>query len=170
MRYRFDVSVTGLLLISLVLLGTTAHAQQGGAVNLAEIENGRVTISPPSLDALPCGLEVPPLLSALSDKLQAGGITPVDEGPITITLSVLTHLEPDSDRCGTATMLGVYKKISYFDEEAGWLRSGQIVLWQRGTMILSPTADHREAVIGEAERLGGALLETWRADQSSTSG
>ncbi|HSG72867.1 MAG TPA: hypothetical protein VLA12_20810, partial [Planctomycetaceae bacterium] len=73
-------------------------------------------------------------------------------------------------RCGTATMLGAYREVSYFDEEAGQLRSGHIVLWQRGTMALSRTADHNDVVLEEVGRLGDALLDTWQTEKPSTSG
>ena len=159
--------MTSLLLAALVTFSAPATADPG---SLAGVKQVRVKVSPPSLDALPCGLDMKALLTALSERLQSGGFIPSGDGAVTVTVSMMTHLEEGGDRCGTATMLGAYREVSYFDEEAGQLRSGHVVLWQRGTMALSRTADHPDVVLEEVRRLGDSLLETWQTENPSTSG
>ena len=64
--------------------------------------------------------------------------------------------------CATAAMLGAYQLVDYFDDKAGWLKSGYIVLWQRGAQVLSSPADHPLATERTLARLTDNLLKTRR--------
>ncbi|NCG40738.1 MAG: hypothetical protein GWP30_07070, partial [Actinobacteria bacterium] len=62
--------------------------------------------------------------------------------------------------------LGVYRKVAYYDDDAGWLRNGYVVLWQRGQQVMSGTADHAEMTTMVVQQLSEKLIESWRAENS----
>jgi len=156
-----------------VLLAFMMSAIPGGArgaggtpADLAGVAGIRVSISQTTPDAMACGIDLRDLLNGFTDGLVSGGLTIDQSAEVTVTLSVLTGYDEPSGICATAPMLGVYRRVSYFDEKLGWLRSGQVVLWQRGTATATGSSDHAVAVRQAVTQLSDAFLGSWRTVNS----
>jgi len=165
--FRYLVLGAGLNLI----LGSMAMAQTGNLrvpdANLANLTSVRVTASQTTPDAVNCGPDLDDLLPHMEEELKAGGLQVVETPAHLLTVSILTVHDAARGVCSSATMLGSYKLVSFFDETQGALKSGYVVLWQRGKQVMSPPTDHAVAVEGAVNRLIGGFLEDWRRDEGS---
>lgn len=156
-----------------VLLAMLSAAAPAGArgetavpADLAGVSGVRISISQTTPDAMTCGVDLREMLPVVSDGFVTGGLTIDQAADVTVTLSILTGYDGNTGVCASAPMLGAYRRVSYYDEKAGWLRSGQIVLWQRGTAATTPSSDHAVAVRAAVSRLSDTFLESWRGANS----
>lgn len=151
-----------------LLAGAPAGLRADGPTpaDLAGVDAVRITVSQTTPDALTCGIDLRTLLPTVSETLADGGV-PVDSAAeVTVTLSVLTGYDDVTGACASAPMLGAYRRVSFFDERAGWLRTGQVVLWQRGTATTTATAGHAEAARHAVSELALSFLSSWRTANS----
>lgn len=155
-----------LLAVLLAVVPADARGEVGADADLAGVTGVQINISQTTPDALTCGVDLRNLLPLVSDGLVEGGLSVDPAADVTVTLSVLTGYDAATGMCASAPMLGAYRRVSYFDEKVGWLRSGQIVLWQRGTATTTASADHAGAVRLAVSALSGALLKSWRTDNA----
>lgn len=158
------VAARAAVMLAVLLVTASADARSEGAepADLAGIVSVRVNVSQTTPDAMACGIDLRELLPTVSEGLVTGGLTVDRSADATVTLTILTGYDQKAGMCATAPMLGAYRKVSYFDEKVGWLRSGQVVLWQRGTATATPAADHPGAVQRAVTALTQALLASWR--------
>lgn len=156
---------TGLVSAAIMLAGlpATGRTEDATTADLAGVTTVRIAINQTTPDAMGCGLDLGRLLPVLSDGLRAGGLAVDPAADVTIALTVLTGYDAATGVCATAPMLGTYRRISYFDKAVGWLRSGHVVLWQRGTTATSAIADHDSLVRRAITDLSEALLTSWRS-------
>ena len=161
-RRRF--AALGLLLAAIMIHPASGRAQQLVApdADLTTLDAVRVTASQTTPDAVPCGIDLRLALPVVERRLQAGGIRATKSPNAVVTFSLMTTHEPSGRLCATAVMLGAYRLVSYFDERAGWLKSGYVVLWQRGAQVLSSPNDHPLATERTLARLIDDLLKTRR--------
>lgn len=160
-----DLAAAGrALLLGALAVAVPAPAWSAGAsvADLAGVRGVRVAISQTTPDAMSCGIDLRGLLPLVSEGLAQGGLAIDPSAEVTVTLTVLTGYDGASGVCASAPMLGAYRQVSFFDEKAGWLRSGQVVLWQRGTASATASADHAEAVRQAVTSLSEAFLSSWR--------
>ena len=167
MKWR-GLAALGLLLAAVMTHPTAGRAQTVAApdADLSTLDEVRVTASQTTPDAVPCGIDLRLQLPVVENRLQAGGLRATKSPKLVITFSLMTTHYPESRLCATAAMLGAYRLVSYFDEKAGWLKSGYVVLWQRGAQVLSAPNDHPLATEKTLARLVENLLKTRR--QQST--
>jgi len=156
----FAVMLSG----TMMALSLTARAQSLVApdANLALLSAVRVTASQTTPDAVPCGIDLRLLLPVVENRLQGGGLRATKSPDAVVTFSLMTSHDPAGQLCATAAMLGAYQLANYFDEKAGRLKSGYVVLWQRGAQVLSAPADHPHAVERTLARLTDNMLKTRR--------
>ncbi|MEQ9334820.1 hypothetical protein [Thalassobaculum sp.] len=152
-----------LLAVLLSTLPAAAGSAGGTPADLAGIKEIRIAISQVTPDASACGIDLRELQPLVSGRIVAGGLSIDPAADVTITLSILTGYDRTTGACASAPMLGAYRQVSYFDEKAGWLRSGQVVLWQRGTATTTTSPDHADAVRAAVTRLADTFLESWRS-------
>ncbi|MGA0344862.1 MAG: hypothetical protein ACO35B_09640 [Luminiphilus sp.] len=157
-----------------VLVGTclsqTVTAQTTDSqpdANLDGVLAVRITFSQLTPDAINCGLTIDRFQSTLSDELQRTGFRLSETTDTLVTLGLMTTFDPGRNACGTSATLGVYRKVSYFDEAVGWLKSGYVVLWQRGQQVMSGIAEHSDATATVTQRLIDVLGQSWRAENKS---
>src|SRR4029079_1060144 len=87
----------------------------------------------------------------------------VDQSPETMAvITVLSTRDGISGSCTSAIMLGTYKKASFFDDQAQWLRTGYVVIWQSGLIFSSPANAHLGLARESLGRLARAMLRDWR--------
>ncbi len=134
--------------------------------NLLGVSDIRITMSQITPDAISCGLALEHFKPILKNQLQANGLKLVSSTSTLLTLGLMTTLDMDRSVCGTSATLGVYRKVAYYDDDAGWLRKGYVVLWQRGQQVVSGTADHAEMTTLVVQQLSEKLIESWRAENS----
>lgn len=147
----------------LLMLGSTPPAAaQSTDVSLAGMNTIRLTASPLSQAALDCRLEASELIADVEAQLTAGGMTAVDSRRNLATVTVLTAFEAERALCSSGVMLGVYRKVSFFDEVSGWVRSGYVVVWQSGQQVLSARDSHPAQVQASLHRLAEAMLRDWQ--------
>lgn len=160
----------GLLLAAMMTHPVAGHAQSVVApdADLMTLDEVRVTASQTTPDAVPCGIDLRLLLPVVERRLQAGGLRTSKSPNAVVTFSLMTTHYPEGRLCATAAMLGAYRLVSYFDEEAGWLKSGYVVLWQRGVQVLSAPNDHPLATEKTLARLVDNLLKTRREHSKTT--
>lgn len=131
--------------------------------DLSSLVQVRVTASQTTPDTVNCGPDLRALLPHIENELQSGGLRIVQSPEHLVTLSVLTAHDAARGICSSATMLGSYKLVSYFDEVKGSLQSGYVVLWQRGKQVTSAPTDHASAVETAVNRLSQVFLKEWQA-------
>lgn len=133
--------------------------------NLAQVAAVRVTASQITPDGISCGISLKDVTPRIERDVKVGGLRLRDEPDVVVTVSLLTTHDKTRGVCATASMLGVYEMVTYFDAKEGWTRSGYMVLWQRGNHVISVPADHPDAVDRRVARLTGKFLDSWRSDR-----
>ncbi|HEV7369757.1 hypothetical protein [Arenibaculum sp.] len=154
--------------LSTLSVPPTGIAAEGPSdIDFRGVAGVRVTISPMSADATDCRLAADPLLRELEQQLTAKGLKAMPESDVVATITVLSAYEPNAGRCSSAVMLGAYRKASFFDEDAGWLRTGHVVVWQSGLLTSSSPEQHPAGVRDALARLGDAMALDWhRANET----
>jgi len=161
--------VLGLLLglgLSLNPLGPAAaqtRSPKAPDADLSTLTQVRVTASQTTPDAVNCGPDLGELLPRVEAELASNGLRIVETPEHLVTVSILTAHDEARGICSSAAMLGAYQLVSFYDEVKGGLRSGYVVLWQRGKQVFSTPTDHAAAVETAVNRLAQLFLGDWRA-------
>lgn len=164
---RLSTAVAWIALSTLSVPSAGIAAEGASDVDFRGVSGVRVTISPMSADAADCRLTADPLLRDLEQQLTAKGLKTVPESDVVATITVLSTYEPNAGQCSSAVMLGAYRKASFFDEDAGWLRTGHVVVWQSGLLTSSVPEQHPAGVGDALTRLGDAMALDWhRANET----
>ena len=166
--FAWSVTASVLLIFWAGVAAAQSREAQGPNANLAQVTEVRVTASQITPDGISCGLSLKDVTPKIERDVKAGGVRLRGEPDVVVTVSLLTTHDKTRDVCATATMLGVYELISYFNAKEGWTRSGYVVLWQRGNQVISTPADHPDAIDRRVARLTGKFLESWRSDREHT--
>ena len=154
-----------------VFLNVSAFAQDPANkpnADLQGVELIRVSFSQLTPDATVCGLSLGVIQPLLKNKLMNGGFIAIPETDTLATLGLMTTYDQGRNACGTSATLGVYRKVSYFDESVGWLRTGYVVLWQRGQQVQSGVANHAASTAVVVQQLADTLIQSWQEDNKTT--
>jgi hypothetical protein len=148
------------------LLGLAAGpaAAQGVAsdTDFRGVTRIKVTASPMAVESVDCNIDGALLTHDLERQFAADGLA-VDQSLETVAVvTVLSTREGGSGSCTSAIMLGAYKKASFFDDQAQWLRTGYVVIWQSGLIFTSPADAHLGLARESVTKLAKALLRDWR--------
>jgi hypothetical protein len=157
---------TPILLVAILAMAAAAPApgraaQPASDTDLRGIKGLRVTSSPVPPGAIDCNIDSAVLTHELEQQLAVGGMHPPKQGDDLATITVMSSAVGSGGLCSSAVMLGAYAKRSFFDDGVGWIRSGYVVIWQRGVMVSSPPSSQMDAVKQALSRLGAALLHDW---------
>lgn len=156
----------GVLLAALAGAAATAGAASPAAdltLDFHGIDAAALAASQLSPDAIQCGLDLDPLTEAARQPAANAGMVLRADAAARITVSAMTVRLPAVEQCVTAVLLGVYAQESFFSSDAGWMRSGYFVVWQRSLMVSTPVAQHPGAVAAAVGRLTEQMLTVWRA-------
>ncbi len=126
----------------------------------------RVTVSPMSVESIDCNLDGDTLTRELQHQLDAEGLAASTSVDTLAVITILSSREAGSGPCTSAVMLGAYKKASFFDDQAKWLRTGYVVIWQSALLFSSTAETHMTLARDSVQRLGKALLTEWRRANS----
>jgi hypothetical protein len=127
----------------------------------------RVTASPMAVESVDCNIDSSLLTHDLERQFTGDGLA-VDQSPDTMAVvTVLSTRNDISGTCSSAIMLGAYKKASFFDDQARWLRTGYVVIWQSGLIFTSPADAHLGLARESLGRLAKAMLRDWRNANSA---
>jgi len=151
-------------IICLLALAAGPAAAEGVAsdTDFRGVTRIKVTASPMAVESVDCNIDSGLLTHDLEHQLAADGLV-VDRSPDTVAVvTVLSTREGGSGSCTSAIMLGAYKKASFFDDQAKWLRTGYVVIWQSGLIFTSPADSHLGLARESIGRLAKALLRDWR--------
>ncbi len=162
---RCAATIVATICLAQTVSGQTTDSQPDA--NLDGVLAVRITFSQLTPDAINCGLTLDRFQSILSNELQSTGFSLSETTDTLVTLGLMTTFDPRRNACGTSATLGVYKKVAYFDEAVGWLKSGYIVLWQRGQQVMSGIAEHSDSTATVTQRLIDVLGQSWRAENNS---
>ncbi|WP_207461205.1 hypothetical protein [Azospirillum sp. SYSU D00513] len=154
--------------LAIALPAPMAAAEDASDMDFRGVAGVRVTASPLSPAAADCNLTAEPLVRDMQQHLTDKGLKAAANSDVVATITVLSSYEPNHGMCSSAVMLGTYKKASFFDRDAGWLRTGYVVVWQSGLVTLSPPEQHLAEVRDAARRLGTAMAEEWRKANLAT--
>ena len=150
--------------ICLLGVATGPAAAQGVAsdTDFRGVMRIKVTASPMAVESIDCNIDGSLLTRDLEHQLAADGLA-IDQSPETVAVvTILSTREGGSGSCTSAMMLGAYKKASFFDDQAEWLRTGYVVIWQSGLIFTSPAAAHIGLARESLTRLAKAMLKDWR--------
>lgn len=152
-------------LLVLALATPAVRAEDGLEDTLAHVDAVTIGISQITPDGVQCGLDPSRLLQVGMQALDNAGIAVRPDAATRITLSAITTQDTamPSQPCATAVMLGAYRHETYFNADAGWVRSGYVVLWQRSILQLTPVASHPSGVAVGVRRLVAQFLEDYSA-------
>jgi hypothetical protein len=157
--------------ICFLAAGTLSAAAQGVAsdTDFRGVVRVKVTASPMAVESVDCNIDPSLLTHDLEHQLAADGLV-VDQSPDTVAvITVLSTREGGSGSCTSAMMLGAYKKASFFDDQAQWLRTGYVVVWQSGLIFTSAADAHLGLARESLTRLGKAMLRDWRSANAKPS-
>src|SRR6202011_4089013 len=130
--------------ICLLAFAAGPAAAQGVAsdTDFRGVTHIKVTASPMAVESVDCNIDGSLLTHDLERQLTAARLA-VDQSPDTLAVgSLLSTRAGGSGSCPSAIMLGAYKKASFFDDQAQWLRTGYVVIWQSGLIFTSPADAH----------------------------
>jgi hypothetical protein len=133
----------------------------------------RVTVSPLTVDSIDCNIDGSYLLRELQRQFESDGLAGADQEDALAVISVLSARESGGGACNSAVMLGAYKKASFFDQDAAWIRTGYVVVWQSALLVTSAADAHLDLTRDALARLGEAMLKEWKrvnAPPASASG
>lgn len=156
-------------LAALLLLPLAAPAfAQTPRAGLARVSAVKASVSQTTPAAPDCGIDSRALLPRLERVLAEGGLALRGASPVTVTMSLMTAYDANRGVCATSVLLGAYRGVTFFDEEAGWLTAGDVVLWQRATDILSARGEHEKAAERAVDRLATALIVSWKTENAAS--
>ena len=161
-------ALAALLLLPVAILVAIPAAAETPRAGLARVKSVKATVSQTTPSAPDCGVDSRALLPRLERALAEGGLTPSRTSPVTATMSLMTAYDANRGVCATSVLLGAYRGVTFFDEEAGWLTAGDVVLWQRATEILSGRAEHDKAAERAVDRLATALIASWKTENAAS--
>jgi hypothetical protein len=116
-----------------------------------------------STDSIDCNIDSSLLVRDLQRQLEGDGLKSSATPETLAVITVLSTRQAGSGPCTSAIMLGAYKKASFFDDQAQWLRTGYVVIWQSALLFASPAATHLSLARDSLARLGQAMLKDWRS-------
>lgn len=162
--------IKSILLILVVLTPVAAPARDlVSDMDFLGIKGLRITASPLNVYSIDCNIESTYLMRELQRQFEAEGLASVAAEDTLAVISVLSAREAGGGTCNSSIMLGAYKKASFFDDDAGWLRTGYVVIWQSALLISSPAETHLALSRDALARLGEAMLEEWRTAGATAS-
>jgi hypothetical protein len=163
-------SIKSMLSILVALAPTVAFAQDlVSDVDFVGIKGLRITASPLNVYSIDCNIENTYLMRELQRQFEAEGVAIVIADDTLAVVSILSAREAGGGSCNSSIMLGAYKKASFFDDDAGWLRTGYVVIWQSALLITSPAETHLALSRDALARLGESMLNEWRMAGETTS-
>ena len=154
--------ITPLLCALALAVGPATAAEVGSDTDFRGIASIRVSASPMAVESVDCNIDSSLLTHDLERQFTGDGLA-VDQSPDTLAVvTVLSTRDGISGACSSAIMLGAYKKASFFDDQAQWLRTGYVVIWQSGLIFTSPADAHLGLARESLARLAKAMLKDWR--------
>jgi len=162
---KFIVSLTFVLAI-----GAAPAAAQGVAsdTDFRGVTSIKVAASPLSIESVDCNIDGGLLSRDLDKQFAADGLAIGASPDVVAVMTVLSTRERGSGSCTSAIMLGAYKKASFFDDQAEWLRTGYVVVWQSGLIFSSPANAHLGLARESLARLARTMLRDWRNANNPT--
>jgi hypothetical protein len=166
-------SMYGFIRLAIVILAfdfaAPAAAQDVAAdMDFRGVSAIHITASPMSVESIDCNIDGSYLVRELQRQFEGDGLAKSADFDTLAVITVLSAREGGSGPCNSAVMLGAYKKASFFDNEAAWLRTGYVVIWQSALLVASPADTHLVLARDSLARLGQVMLKEWK-DANSTS-
>ena len=154
--------------LSATVAGERAAAQEkpGTDVDLRGITALHVTLSPISASAFDCGLRGGDVLAEARARLSTGGLPDASGAEELAIITVMSSHDATTGTCSSSLMLGAYGRASFVDKRVGWIRTGYVVLWQSGVIVMSGATDHLDTVRQATGRLTDLLLDAWHRDNA----
>ena len=112
-----------------------------------------VTLSPISASAFDCGLRGGDVLAEARARLSTGGLPDANGAEEVAIITVMSSHDATTGACSSSLMLGAYGRVSFVDKRVGWIRTGYVVLWQGGVIVVSGATDHLDTVRQATGRL-----------------
>jgi hypothetical protein len=166
--FMWSVCASVLLTCWAGVAAAQSPASKAPNANLNQVTAVRVTASQITPDGITCGLSLEDVTPKIEHDVKAVGLRVRGEPDVVVTISLLSTHDKIRGVCATAAMLGVYELVSYFDAKEGWSRSGYVVLWQRGNLVISTPTDHPDAIDRRVALLTAKFLDSWRSDREQT--
>jgi hypothetical protein len=158
-RHKFIMPFLGALAVG---AGPAIAAGVASDTDFRGVTSVHVTASPMSVESVDCNVDSSLLAHDLERQFSGEGLA-VDQSPDTIAVLTVLSTRDVSGTCSSAIMLGAYKKASFFDDQAQWLRTGYVVVWQSGLIFTSPADAHLGLARESLGRLAKAMLRDWRS-------
>ena len=157
----FNFIRLSLSVLAISLAPTTAEAQNVASdMDFRGVSAIRVTGSPMSIESIDCKVDQRLLIRQLQRQFENEGLPSGDSDDALAVITVMSTRESEGP-CSSAIMLGAYKKASFFDNAAEWLRTGYFVVWQSGLLFASQADAHAALAADSLSRLGEAMLAEW---------
>jgi hypothetical protein len=151
------------LVLAVAIVGSPVLAQDiASDMDFLGINTIRVTVSPLTIDSIDCNIDGSYLMRELQRQFEADGLAGTDQEDALAVISVLSARESGGGACNSAVMLGAYKKVSFFDQDAAWIRTGYVVVWQSALLVTSAADAHLDLTRDALARLGEAMLKEWQ--------
>jgi hypothetical protein len=151
------------LVLAVGIAGSPVLAQDVASdMDFLGIKAIRVTASPLTVDSIDCNVDGSYLMRELQRQFQAEGLAGTNQEDALAVISILSARADGGGACNSAVMLGAYKKASFFDRDAAWIRTGYVVVWQSALLVTSAADAHLALTRDALARLGEAMLKEWQ--------
>lgn len=157
------------ILLAAAISAAPARSQEiTSDVDFSGVKSLHVTVSPLTVDSIDCNIDGDYLIRELTQQMESEGLSASNEHDTLAVITVLSARQTAGGACNSAVMLGAYKKTSFFDENARWIRTGYLVLWQSGLLVSSAADAHLAATRDALAHLGDAMVSEWKKANTST--
>lgn len=154
--------VRSALALVAIWAANASAAAQSSDMDFRGVSAVHVTVSPMSVESTDCNIDGDYLARELLRQFEGEGLAGSGSTDILAVITVLSAREGGAS-CSSALMLGAYKKVSFFDHDAEWLRTGYVVIWQSALLVASPADTHLALARDSLNSLGEAMLKEWRS-------
>jgi hypothetical protein len=151
------------LVLAVGVFASPVHAQDVASdMDFLGIKAIRTTVSPLTVDSIDCNIDGSYLMRELQRQFESEGLAGTDQEDALAVISILSAREDGGGDCNSAVMLGAYKKASFFDQDAAWIRTGYVVVWQSALLVTSAADAHLALTRDALARLGEVMLKEWQ--------
>ena len=131
---------------------------------LAGVNVLQMSVAPLSEQARACGLEANLILDSFKQPLAEKGIVVQQSAHVWVQLQATT-VRYEADACITYIEALAVQNTRYFDRKTETERSGRVLLWSKGGLFVTGTANHGVTTNIGWRDLARDLVRKWEMDQ-----
>ena len=158
---KLAISISGAMIIALATVGTAAAQTEDKS--LRHVKSFDLLIEQLDDDSATCGITEGKLVKAV---MTATNGAPFDLNGNAYTIYVRVSTLPEGDNCFSSVDMQAYYYGELKTPNYPKGNFAEVVLWQNGTIFVSPRGRHGGDVTETIEALTNDLVQSWNGDNS----